>query len=160
MMSIQEDDVIYTSVSFLRSIGHIVLAGSGNQAGLFNFHLPSGKRKAPDVVAVINSHILVCEAKVKSSDLLRSQKDDICDMDVMIYLANSSSAQLEIIDNVNKVLHGIAIQLTSPRIVTGLISFTPYGNIRSILLNSSLTLIRSNPTLNNTSIESDPHLLF
>lgn len=121
----QEDDAIAEVVQGLRRRNMRILAAGGNQAGLFRFHLPDGRRKAPDVVAVRDALIMVLEAKVQASALLRLVGSSRSDYECMAYLASTPDAQGEIIEEVRRTLATLGIELPGrPQLVAGVVAST------------------------------------
>jgi hypothetical protein len=73
---------------------YAVLAEGGNQMRAFRLVLPTGRRKAPDLVFVVDEVLFVLEAKVRAADLFRSAPDGMSDYESMMYVASTPSVQL------------------------------------------------------------------
>lgn len=123
MNRILEDDVLDVAAVSLRAKGFQVLSCGGNQDGAFNYFLPSGRRKVPDLVAYCDSMLLVCEGKIKVRDLFVGAKEDFSDYESTIFLVGSKTAQTYISDKAKQLLTLLKVPIPSQlQMVGGLIA--------------------------------------
>lgn len=147
---LSEDEVIEFVASFLALKGFRILACGGSQAGHFRFHTSAWRQKAPDLVAFLDRTLLVCEAKVRSSALMRKPKGGPSDYELMLELARSQESQIKLETEAKCVLRGLGI--TPPDIISvkvAVIAATPFVGSS---LDNEVIVLELDPVSKNVDI--------
>ena len=66
-----EDDLVCGLADLMRSVQFFVLAEGANQGSFFRFDV-NGRAKAPDLVALKETHLIVAEGKLKGLDFVQT----------------------------------------------------------------------------------------
>jgi hypothetical protein len=153
---ISEDEVLHLVAEFLIIRGFRILAFGANQAGLFRFPTSSGRHKAPDLVAYLEPILLICEAKVRSSNLFRKPLGRLSDYEYMIELARSPLAHAKLEDESKRVLQALGI--TPPNVIVikvGLIAATPFLRLTTLPPSDEVLFFELDPITECVSVQRD-----
>ena len=148
---LSEDEILDLVARFLVIKGYRILAVGANQAGLFRFHTKAGGQKAPDLVAFLDPILLVCEAKIRSSDLFRKSISRESDYECMLGLARSQKQQIKLEDEAQRVLRGLGV--APPNVISikvGLIGATPFASLTILPPPNEVLFLEIDPSRNIT----------
>jgi len=153
--ALSEDEVLDFAARFLTIKGFRILACGANQGGLFRFRTNAGRQKAPDLVAFLDPLLLVCEGKIRSSDLFRKSILRESDYECMLGLARSQKQQIKLEDEAQRVLRGLG--LAPPNVISikvGLIGGTPFASLTILPPPNEVLFLEIDPSMNIT-VHSD-----
>jgi Holliday junction resolvase len=100
-----EGDLVANFAAQLRQVGWRVVVARPNNTSIW-FRLADGRRKGPDIVAVGHGRVLIAEAKVRSSDLIRTSSSGVSDLAALSEFLNSNEIQREFMEQLRVRVRG------------------------------------------------------
>ena len=153
---LSEDEVIDFTARFLETKDFRILACGANQAGHFRFHTSTRRQKAPDLVAFLAPILLVCEAKVRSSELFRKSKVRSSDYELMLELARSQESQIKLETEAKCVLRGLGITPPEKIVVkVALIAATPFVGLPTSSPSNEMLFLELDPVKKSVRINGN-----